>query len=142
MSGRKRTLLADGLLAAVVWLTFYIVVCVRPAHRIRAEYPNGWYALELGMTRQEVERTLCATPGDYGPGDGCVASLGVCTDRGSFPQSGATILEWSAGSEVDPTRGCGIQVAFDGTGRAVWMRHAGREVYPSFVARLRRWLGL
>jgi hypothetical protein len=67
---------------------------------------EGYGKLQLGVTRQEVEKTLGGSPGDYGPGKGEILDYGIFTVASDSIRSNPKAKNWLAGSYA-------ITVCFD-----------------------------
>jgi hypothetical protein len=124
-SRRKRTLLAIGLLVVLaVVLAIGMPWMTAPAHRITL---RNIEKIQGGMTEPQAEAILGAPAGDYSDGRNQPAG-GVS----SFP--GGLNKKWIA-------EDCAVELAFAPNGRVggISMTDARPE---SWLARLRRWLGL
>jgi hypothetical protein len=81
--------LVVGVLAVLFWLT-------KP-NQIRIS-KEAYEKLQLGMTRQEVEKILGGPPGDYGPGKGEILDNGGFTVTSHSIRTNPNAKNWLAGS--------------------------------------------
>jgi hypothetical protein len=137
MLKRKRLLLILGSLAAVLLAGYGTLRLTAPRHHITEE---TFQAIQEGMTEKEVETILGAKAGVYT--SRCQTGaypVGRCGD----PVVGCDLMRGCPGKEW-VTEGISVYVLFDEHDR-VARTHKGIGVLTgneSFLAKLRRWLGI
>jgi hypothetical protein len=129
---RKRVLFLAGCVAAVLVASYLALRWAAPRHHINKE---GFDAIRVGMSEQEVEAILGGPPGDYSatgavPCPAAYASSGTLLDRGV-----EDLRSWVGDDAA-------INVAFDAGGLVVWKDQVPILMHTreALLDRVRSWL--
>jgi len=134
----KRKLKWPAIVLAVLLLGFGTALLLWPRDRITAE---SWEKIEIGMTENQVEEILGGPGMSLDEWEVFIKTMKFPFSELTEPNNGWWIGDAKACKYWTSQRGC-MQVNFDPqgnvSGKAFWR---SLEPSPSFIDRLRDWLG-